>query len=86
MKCFNKDCTYHDTSMTDYCSKGEPPNVAGCPTSELAATAEDFIYLIDMGDEIVWCDSPAPEPGMEAKDAVKYVRAGCLADFLKDYI
>lgn len=44
----------------------------------------DYIYLINMGDEIVWCDSPCPEPGMEVKDAVKYVRVDHLISVLKD--
>ena len=38
----------------------------------------DVIYLIDMGDEIVWHDEPTPEPGMDEADAVKYVRADLI--------
>lgn len=34
----------------------------------------EAIYLIDTGDEIVWCDDPTPSPGMSKKDAIPYVR------------
>lgn len=37
--------------------------------------APKIIYLFDMGGgEIVWCEDAAPEPGMDEKDAVRYVR------------
>jgi len=36
----------------------------------------DKIWLIDMGDEITWCDDPAPGTDMDANDAVGYVKAG----------
>lgn len=32
------------------------------------------IYLMDMGDGIVWCEDPAPGIGMEEFDSVEYVR------------
>lgn len=34
----------------------------------------DKIYLMDMGDEIVWCDDPAPGVGMEEFESVEYIR------------
>ena len=37
------------------------------------------IWLIDMGEEIVWCDSPTPAPEMEYEDSTAYVRADVLA-------
>ena len=33
------------------------------------------IYLIDLGDEITWCDSPDPSDGIEESDVTGYVRA-----------
>jgi hypothetical protein len=47
---------------------------------------EDYIYLVNIGDEVVWCDSPSPEPGMDAKKAVKYVRVDHLISTLKDAV
>ena len=34
----------------------------------------DKIYLIDMGDEIVWCDTPDPGNGMKPDDAAEYIK------------
>ena len=30
MKCDNGICSFHDETMTDNCSKGEPPDVENC--------------------------------------------------------
>jgi hypothetical protein len=35
----------------------------------------EVIYLIDAGDEIVWCEDPAPGTGMDESEAVRYIRA-----------
>ena len=35
----------------------------------------NIIYLIDMGDEIVWCDDPNPSGEYDADDSVCYVKA-----------
>lgn len=35
----------------------------------------DFIYLIDTGDQIAWCDDPAPGPNDDPNESVAYVRA-----------
>ncbi len=47
--------------------------------------APEKIWLIDVdGDEFfknyVWCDDPAPSPGMEPKESVEYIRADLLQD------
>jgi hypothetical protein len=47
--------------------------------------AHDNIYLIDMGDEIVWCDDPDPDGKTDSKDVIKYVRAD-LAESPRDDI
>ena len=39
---------------------------------EFADTLPDTIYLIDMGDEVVWCDTPAPDDGIDSRDVVEY--------------
>lgn len=41
-----------------------------------------IIYLIDMGDEISWCDDPAPGIGMNQKNAVKYIRVDSVPEHL----
>lgn len=33
------------------------------------------IYLIDMGDQIAWCDSPDPDGNIEPEDVTEYIRA-----------
>jgi len=38
------------------------------------------IWLIQMGDEVVWCDSPDPDDGMEIEDAVEYMRVDSKHD------
>ncbi len=43
-------------------------------TEDIMDTPEN-IYLIDTGDEICWDSDPAPGAGMDAKDAVEYIRA-----------
>ncbi len=44
----------------------------------------DIIYLIptEKKDKYVWCDCPAPEPGMDEDDAVKYIRADIVKERL----
>jgi len=32
------------------------------------------IYLLDLGDDIVWCDCPEPSNDIEPEDVTKYVR------------
>lgn len=34
----------------------------------------DNIYLIDMGDQIVWSDTPAPDDEINPDESVAYVR------------
>jgi len=34
----------------------------------------DVIYLIDMGDEIAWCDDPNPSGNYEPDDSIAYVK------------
>jgi len=34
----------------------------------------DVIYLIDMGDEIAWCDDPNPSGEYEPDDSIAYVK------------
>jgi hypothetical protein len=34
----------------------------------------DVIYLIDMGDEISWCDDPNPSGNYEPDDSIAYVK------------
>ena len=36
------------------------------------------IYLIDLGDEITWCDCPEPSDGIEKEDVTHYVRVDVL--------
>ncbi len=45
----------------------------------------DQIYLMDMGDEIAWCDDPAPGAEMNADDAVKYVRADIIEQLQQEH-
>ena len=33
------------------------------------------IWLIDLGDEITWCDTPDPSDGIDEDDVTGYVRA-----------
>ena len=33
------------------------------------------IYLIGDGDDVMWCEDPAPGPNMDPDDAVMYIRA-----------
>jgi hypothetical protein len=40
----------------------------------------DRIYLIDMGGEIAWCDSPDPGADMDPDDAVAYVLESKLSE------
>ncbi len=42
------------------------------------------IFLIELGDEIVWCDDPDPGTDMDKADAVEYIRKDCL-DFNPDW-
>lgn len=35
----------------------------------------DRIWLIDMGDEITWCDDPDPSGEVHPDDTVEYVKA-----------
>ena len=39
------------------------------------------IYLIDMGDEICWCDDESPSGNEEG--GVKYIRADSVVDTIK---
>ena len=34
----------------------------------------DRIWLIDMGGEIAWCDTPDPDDGIDPRDVVEYVK------------
>ena len=38
------------------------------------------IWLMDMGDGIVWCDDPAPGLDMDEADATKYTRTDILEE------
>ena len=40
----------------------------------------DTIYLIDMGDEVTWCDSPDPSGGVHPDDVCEYVKSAQLAE------
>lgn len=33
------------------------------------------IWLIDLGDEITWCDSPDPSDDIDERDVTEYIRA-----------
>lgn len=35
----------------------------------------DRIWLIDLGDEVTWCDDPDPSGDINERDVVKYVKA-----------
>jgi len=37
----------------------------------------DKIFLIEMGDDLVWCEEPAPDEGMKESDAIRYIREDC---------
>ena len=34
-----------------------------------------FIYLIDLGGEIVWCEDPSPDSGIDNCDVIEYRKA-----------
>ena len=36
--------------------------------------SNEKIWLIDMGDEITWCDSPSPAPDIDYDDSTGYIR------------
>jgi hypothetical protein len=40
------------------------------------------IFLIDIGDEVVWCDDRNPSGNVCEKDVVKYVKADMLREIL----
>lgn len=41
------------------------------------------IWLIDMGDEFTWCDSPEPSDGVEEEDVTEYIRADVVEKMVK---
>ena len=41
------------------------------------------IYLIDMGDGVVWCDDPDPSGTIEPEDVTRYIRADLVAEALE---
>ena len=42
------------------------------------------IYLIDMGDEITWCDEPDPSGNVEPEDVTAYIRVDIFNRDIKD--
>jgi hypothetical protein len=34
----------------------------------------DKIYLIDLGDEVTWCDDPNPSGNVDKQDVVAYIK------------
>lgn len=46
----------------------------------------DKIYLLDMGDEVDWADSPDPGVDMEPDDAIAYVKANKVLKVLKNIL
>lgn len=42
---------------------------------EIEMNVPGVIYLIRLGDEIVWCDDPAPDGDIDPAESVKYIRA-----------
>ena len=47
-----------------------------------------IIYLVQYNHDtadLSWCEDPAPEQGMDAKDAISYVRADHVLATLQEY-
>lgn len=40
----------------------------------------DKIYLIDMGDEVTWCDCPDPSGYVDERDVVSYTKTANLSE------
>ncbi len=45
-----------------------------------------YIYLIDLGDDITWFDSPDPSDDIDEEDVTAYIRKDIVEQMVKEAV